>query len=379
MTHPPIHPAETALFDDPLKGWGNDDLMIADEGRERFKALYPDLFRVLDWPQLREAFKFHDALANAGKSRSRQVGVGAVLVAGAGVAILALIPAIKLVAPFAEDWQVPTLSIICLAMMLFGGFLGLWHWLGLRARDRWMSHRFWTERLRQLHFQLLARQFDLVEKAIGSDAHLAELNDLRARTLNDILTRIETQTAIRTMIQDITEREGWLVTRAPVDAKSLGSAMAGRLLGALRSLRINVQLDYIGRALSESIHGPAVRARALGVVGDVCTLAVLPVAALGGLAYTPIGAGRDVAEAWIGLANAIGAFGLMARTVHQGLRGDADLERGEWYFAALRALASRFDEGGAAAKLEALRDLEDLSYQELRRFLITHRRARFLI
>jgi hypothetical protein len=41
--------------------------------------------------------------------------------------------------------------------------------------------------------------------------------------------------------------------------------------------------------------------------------------------------------------------------------------------------AARFDDGGVRDKILALRDLEILGYQEMRRFIVAHLRGKFLM
>ncbi|MEZ0244085.1 MAG: hypothetical protein ACAH11_11970 [Sphingomonas sp.] len=379
MKSDPLAPASASLFEDALKGWGNDDLMLNAQVRKRIKTLYPEINRVLDWPGLRDVFRHHDKLATAGKRTSRNLGAFAILLGGSGVALLALVQAVQNMNAIDHLW-VARLSIVTLAMMVVGTLVGIWHWLGMRARDRWLSHRFWTERLRQLHFQVLVNNIELAVAAIDSDEKLAELEGVRDKKLAELEMRVETQSAIRAMLKDVTERDAWLVPIPSRDIAGVDPARLGQLLEALEFLRVRVQLDYVSRAAGENIHAPGVRARLLKTMGDVFTLMVVPVAALGAILY--LGASAESfmwAGALIGGANALSALGLMARAADDGLQNSSDAERYEWYAAALEALSTRFDNGDAVAKIDALRELEVLAYQELRRFIGTHRRARFLM
>jgi hypothetical protein len=380
MSDAGVPPAAASVFNDALKGWGNDDLMLDAQVRKRIKALYPDVYRVLDWPRLREVFKRHDDLANAGKRKSRNLGAFAILLGGSGVAALALVQLCQN-AGWIGSALVSKLSIVTLAMMIAGTVLGILHWLGIRGRDRWLSHRFWTERLRQLHFQMLVNNIELAVAAIDSDEKLAAFNALREHELAKLEMRVETQSAIRAMLKDVTESKGWLVAVPPRDIGGVDSARLAQLLEALEFQRVRVQLDYVGRASNQSIHAPGLRAALLKTLGDVFTIAVVPIAAIGAWWYysgdNPVELGK--AAAWVAGANALSALGLMARAADEGLQNASDAERYEWYAAALEAVSTRFNNGDATAKIDALRELEVLAYQELRRFIGTHRRARFLI
>ena len=44
-------------LDDPLANWPNDDLLLEGKSRNRIARDYPDLLKILDWPELRAAFE----------------------------------------------------------------------------------------------------------------------------------------------------------------------------------------------------------------------------------------------------------------------------------------------------------------------------------
>ena len=54
-------------------------------------------------------------------------------------------------------------------------------------------------------------------------------------------------------------------------------------------------------------------------------------------------------------------------------------ERYRWYLSSLRALNERFTQSDPGGQIAALRELEHLSYKEMRRFIVAHKRARFLL
>jgi len=61
----------TGTFDDPLKGWPNDDLLLTAKGAPIWKPHTRRPFRVLDWPELRTAFERHNDAATKAKRKSR--------------------------------------------------------------------------------------------------------------------------------------------------------------------------------------------------------------------------------------------------------------------------------------------------------------------
>ena len=71
---------------------------------------------------------------------------------------------------------------------------------------------------------------------------------------------------------------------------------------------------------------------------------------------------------------------LGARAIEQGLQPEREIERYQQYRAALRAVLERFDQAGShAEKLAVMRDMERVSFDEMRNFLITNERSRFVM
>ena len=63
-------------------------------------------------------------------------------------------------------------------------------------------------------------------------------------------------------------------------------------------------------------------------------------------------------------------------------RGTSAQDQGgahRWYLASVRSIARRFETADTADRIRLLRELERLAYQEMRRFLITFKEARFVM
>ena len=82
---------------------------------------------------------------------------------------------------------------------------------------------------------------------------------------------------------------------------------------------------------------------------------------------------------WTSVAAILSGIGLMARAADQGLQNEADADRYEWYADAVREVKERYEAAAANGQVLELRRLEELAYQELRRFLRTHNTARFMM
>ena len=159
---------------------------------------------MLDWPELRTAFAQHDAPGKRGKRTSHVQGLLSVGLAGLGVIILGLNPALP------KSFE-HGLTIVALVLMTLGGALGVLHWLVLRSKYVWLGHRFWTERLRQLYFQSLTANLDLLSSAMIDDAFLSELLRLRRVWLDDFVEEARhVRVAITDILEDRTESKAWL-------------------------------------------------------------------------------------------------------------------------------------------------------------------------
>ncbi len=366
--------AGTGLLDDPLRGWGNDDLLITAESRTHLQRTHPKAIRVLDWPALRERFTAHDLAASEGKRRSRVTGLWAVFFAGTGVILLSV--ASTATPPIGE-----MMSEAALLMVIAGGILAIFHWIGLLSRDRWLGNRFWTERLRQLHFQFLINNLDFAAAAMKDDAALKDFLIVREQRLAEVVGQLTPRVAIAAMRDDIRERKFWLY----YGWKNLGSPPSEspelfELMEALYNLRIEIQVKYAALSRGSDIYSPPMRARLLNGIGDIFTVAVVPIAIIAGIAIylkAPLfGLGGND---WVAALGALSAAGLMARTAEQGLQAGTDSERYEWYSSELDDVKEHFENSNLSGKLQSLRKLELLSYKELRRFILTHSRARFMM
>jgi hypothetical protein len=67
------------------------------------------------------------------------------------------------------------------------------------------------------------------------------------------------------------------------------------------------------------------------------------------------------------------------RALKEGLLFSADAERYRWYLATVRVLYRRFENGDVPVKISLLREMERVAYQEMRRFIISISKTRFII
>ena len=81
----------------------------------------------------------------------------------------------------------------------------------------------------------------------------------------------------------------------------------------------------------------------------------------------------------LGLAGALTAAVVALRVLNEGLLVRTEAERYRWYLASVRSIARRYEKAETDDRIRLIRELERLAYQEMRRFLITSKEARFII
>ena len=364
-------------LDDPLADWPNDDLLLEEKSRNRVARDYPDLLKILDCPDLRAAFEEHDTPANEAHRKCRRFGGAAVVCGAAGMLLAALAPV--LTGAGLSGW---VLGLLASALTVLGTVLGLAHWIGARQRSDWLLHRFWTERLRQFHFQFLLNHFDLAVKASEHDPALVEYKKCRGEALERLIDDFrDVRSLIRKLEEDEAELSPWLQDQWPNEAPDTADSERGQLLlRALYTQRFDIQIQYTEKKLDESIHSPKTRARVVRSGCDLLTFSAMLLAGLTGVLLL-FGSPLDslAARLSMGLGAAAGVLVLALRIVDEGLQLRVDDERYRWYLSSLRALAGRFAEPDPGGQIAALRELEHLSYKEMRCFIVAHKRARFLL
>jgi len=77
---------------------------------------------------------------------------------------------------------------------------------------------------------------------------------------------------------------------------------------------------------------------------------------------------------WLALA------ALATRAIEQGLQPEREIERYQQYRSAVRTILERYDEASnQRSKVAIMREMERLAFDEMRNFLITNERSRFVM
>jgi hypothetical protein len=363
----------TSPLVDPLANWPNNDLLLTQESRDRLEATRPRLLRVFDWPELRQTFELHDRPAIRWKRWNHRQGVGSVLFTGLGLILLSTSP----IVPLAAQELVINFALFFMAV---GGLMGVLHWGLLRSRHSWLGHRFWTERLRQLHFQALINNLQLAAGALSDDEAYARLVDCRRRWLADWYSDPDDPRArIRAILRDQTEARTWARHEWETAQPLTGSSpQIDEILEGLYQLRLGIQATYAEKNLGPDVYSPPTRSIYLRKTVDLCYLLVALIAAA---TVASVLAGQALlgfsVPFWTSLAGAVSAVGLIAQSINQGLQNEAELDRYEWYAEEVGQSKAAYERGDRSARIDALRRLEQASYRELRLFLRAHSAARF--
>lgn len=377
-----VEPRTPTSFQDPLEGWTNDDLLLDDKERKHFYRRHPRLAPIFDWPELRQAFEIREQPAKAARKKSRRHGVIAVAFGFAGLALTALTPYFAKLASnpdIAERW----IGGAAAALIVLGTLVGFQQALIGQAKRRWLISRYWTERIRQFHFHLIVNNLERAAAALDGGAALDAWRTFRRSKLDDFLHDAEKTlaTSFDALEDDHAEEEVW-VDRAwsePAPAPPETPELA-ELLKGLQEQRIGVQERYTALKLKPGLYSPETRAKWLHGVSDVCTAAILPVTVAVGAIYFN---GSKGPHLWLfgmlGLAGTLTAFVVALRVLNEGLLLRTEAERYRWYLASVRSIARRFETADTADRIRLLRELERLAYQEMRRFLITFKEARFVM
>ena len=367
----------------PLADWKNNDLLTTPETRRLVAEPYPRAFQILDWPEFRSTFLEHDEPAKKAKQGFDDHGLWSAVLSTLGASLLALAP---LVPP-----RVPQHMVILLgcALVAVGGLMGLWHLLGHGGRTQWLINRLWAERLRQFYFQYIINNLGAAVAAMGDDRQLAGYKVARAGALALFITDLRQNLAARTPAGGVawisTDHEDarmwgrgdWRTSRV-----SRGTVMCAdhrELFECLSRGRIGIQEYYAQLNLKRDAAGQGTMARRLLTFGNITTfvfVASLTLASVSIILDWP----TYSADILIAVSGVAAAWGLCFRLVDQGMGYSLDAERYELYAEQMAHIRSRFDaaEDDVAEKISALRQLETYTYREMRQFLRTHLKSRFL-
>ena len=371
---PSAGPAHEHLF--------NGDLLMGDSDLNFARSQFPEIIHLLDNERLRAVFEQYEAEANSARDHVRRLGLGAVFFATLALLTVATQPA----------WpHTPTARWIAVLLESGGMFAALVAsgglWLG-PWKQRWLESRLMTERLRQWHFQLWLRRGREIDASVASRKAVAEFQNRRARWLDEFLKSHQGQldAKLQSLTSELGDADMWLHNSPTAYADK--SKPLPHVFRAYEQLRFDHQYSYALHKLRRAddmpiwrfLRWPAIRqASILSALASVGLSAALVCSAV--LVYAHAFGTGDHLEPIFRMGAIVAALvGLALRTLQEGLAPEEEIERYNDYRARIAQLRERFQ--GTKDQNERLRIMEDLeraAFDELRGFLRTHRRARFLL
>lgn len=331
-----------------------------------------------DFPELLAAFRIADRKANMARKSSRRIGMLAVLFVLAALVIASAYPVLG---ELDHEAHV-ILGYVSTVIGLAGAVLGF---LGMHkgsARRKWLRARLQTEIMRLFHFHYMAARLPELASVNGDaerqQAYLRRRAEAFAALQKGPLAKPELELKRIEAREQAFGPDDVVPEMASTGQESQNAVNA--VFEAWRSLRFDWQLGYCEAKLADKgIKGRLSSKQtetlfavfAWSCIGVVVTLHLLQ---LGVDALHLEKQWLEVAVVWTALA------ALASRALEDGLQPQREVERYEQYRANILVARERLEAAASfAARLEVIRAFERTSLEEMRVFMRTHARARFLL
>lgn len=361
----------------PREDWSNVDILYTDEGRQQVKSVFPEVYPLIDWPELRSFFEKREKAALKLKKRSHYCGLTAVSMSVLGLSVLAFVP-------WATHYVEPEgLTLAGLVLLGAGVVSGLWMRFVSLATRTWLINRFWAERARQLQFQFLISHLDQFVAAIRSEkARENWLND-RAEGFRQFAFHADKDPTgmFESVLSDDTGEYVWVESVGRNDGiLPPSSAEREEIISYLKKWRVGYQLEYArSQNLSANIYSKkGLAAFAANAVFGLIAAFILVTIGIG--VYILLGSVNPVSlNLLFGFQGFFAAMIAGVRVMEEGLGWRAEASRYLVYEAGLVSAEKKMHSTSDSDIAEGLLAVEKLAYDELRGFLIAHREPRFII
>jgi hypothetical protein len=242
-----------------------------------------------------------------------------------------------------------------------------------------------TERLRQFHFQAFVCRWPEIVNSLASQRAAESYVADRRLWFAAFTQKMERGLVAEftNLMQETDEKDVWLY-EPPVSSMSAHPTVSlDELFEAYKILRIDHQLRYANYKLSpdEGILATSASTQqsmfsTLTLIG-IAALLLIHVGVAIGVAFDL----KQLNPHWIHVIAICIAIGVLTiRAFEEGLQPARELERYQSYRSAVRAISHRFDAAQSPAeKLEVMKDMEQVSFDEMATFLRTNNEARFVL
>ena len=363
-------------FDGRMIDWRNDDLLFTQEQRDLIEAEFPGAVEVFDFPELRAHFGQFDAEANLSRRRRQRRGLTVILIAGLGATLSALLPLFELLGADISRWFLFASAIVSAVGLAWGATLIL----SDPSKERWLEYRLRTERLRQFHFQLLLSDPDLAARAMRDHDARREWKAHRRAALKHFEAWLAKPASgeVAAVVDDVNHRRTWFTEAWSHFPQVSGKIDLSDYLTVMRRQRIEVQLAYVRDKLAPGIGSPETRLKLAGMLSWGLTISTVALTCLFAiLVFEGVGENLFFHAGLPSLIALVGVFSIIVRVISEGyhLRGDRD--RYSWYRDALEEVDAQLRDPNPLVRIDSLREVEEISYREMREFLKAHDEARF--
>jgi hypothetical protein len=385
----------------------NDDLLANEDDLNTIHELYPTLEYALHHPELIGYFnKFNDR-ANAAKRTSRKWGKYAIALGSAAL----VLAAIEIMARFmtVAHWSLAIGGVAALCGLSSVTMAGFGVLFGSRKRE-WLHNRFMGERIRQFHFQSLISLLPRILALSNVDTDKAEeaksqFDTARRRLFvkfqADFDGNVDGQ--FNSVIGPYGENECWLIESKRTLEIPEGSRLMDEFFKAYRQLRIEHQLGYTNYKLqrdhkifsamplrqAEVLENVSKAGIAWLLLIHVCVLLIVLFTASIEIGYklgwfgdlfgiTAVSGAEAVSFVFSLAIIVIAIVALSTRAFQEGLQPEREIERYQQYRSAVQSILEQFDEADAPNhKIRIMQQMERVTFDEMRNFLLTNDRASF--
>lgn len=365
-------------FRNPMLDWGNHDILFDPTGREQIEKEFPDIFPVVDWPELRETFDYWEQASKAAKFKTRQYGLLAVFLGTLGLILIALAPLIA-----AGGNGKSLLAALGSVALIVGILIGFEHAVFGRFKMRWLEARYWAERTRQLYFQTFAFNLKLASEAISNADSFNAWCELKKQILSEFTvdSREKSLFSIKRISTDMASKS-WVLLKRWEDQPNEGEfTVSNRLTEFLDRQRFEYQKHYAeSQNKAGNVHSKAGLSKKIEMFGDIMTAALVVSAVALAIGLLMTGGLEQNLIVWLlAIQACMGAIIAAARVMEEGLVWKKDADRYAWYIENIEVIQAHYVAETSSEKVDALKDLERLTYDELHRFIRAHLDAKFLI
>lgn len=361
----------------------NSDLLRNKTDLKFLRSQFPDIADGVQWDHLGSAFDTHEEIAMADKATSsNRINLGiALIVLSLLITLISTAPIVR--TAFGIGLQFTSLIALAALVLLVVGALLSRGVISGKRRDDWLRHRMIAERLRQLNFQFLAANVDLLCKRGTREAE--ELERRKAKVLEAFKFEVEQSSYLQAIVDDESLSRGLTVDIGDVALGDLDPVRWGQFLRYYETLRLGWQEQY-ARAFFDAGGSPFRkrassfdRFHALKTVEFFATIMLLLLQSLAVLTQLVEPASIGLTQLFVlgASISAVIIFGTNAVRDTSAVAGE--LTRYRHYLTHIAKARRFFSESNGAADatrvLAGIREMEEAAYFEMREFILLRKRV----